>query len=197
MPDEVVATNVVVTQPTNVEGAIEPTVDISAVDDVVAKATHQRVLQESKKYRTELLALKGRWESLEDEALKEQGREKERADKLSERLTRVEAEKSALLIESKLVPALVAAGCIDTATALKLIDKSLIQEDGGDLVGKDDAVAALQKANPYMFGSKVPSSINSAVPAGGIKQPNQKLDTSKMSSDDMLAELRRLEALGA
>lgn len=187
---------VVNTTDPQIEGSKVVETETPVVDEHVTKVTHQRVLSESKQYKSRAIVAETELKSITDEALKIQQNHEERANRFQEELTNVKAEKSALLKRVSLEPALVAAGCVDAVTALQIGDRKLLQEDGGELSGVDEFVADLKANKPYLFTVTTPSSVNAQVPRGGIKTPDQKLDAANLDEAQIMSELHKLEAMG-
>ena len=166
------------------------------LQDAVAKATHQRVLSESKQFKSRAVAAEERLKLIEDEALKIQQNHEERATRFETELKQTKAEKSALLKRVTLEPALRAAGCVDVATAIQIGDLNLLLEEGGQLSGVDEFVGTLKQGKPYLFLSQIPSSVNASMPSGGLKVSTATPDVKSLSSKELMDALKAMDKKG-
>lgn len=164
-----------------------------ALDEVVRKETHQRVLRESQKYKQRAMEAEAKAGALEEAKLAEQQQYKELAERYKVELETVKKAKTKLQLESKLLPALTQAGCRDVTDAMKLGNEELLFGVDESLEGVDEYVKDLQTRKPWLFESGKPSSVNPTLPSGGLKVQSGRKDFSEMSVEELDAEIKRLD----
>ncbi len=166
------------------------------LDDIVRRETHQRVLNESRKYKQRAVEAEAKANALEEAKLSEQQQYKELADRYKTELDQIKQAKTELQLRTQLLPELTKAGCRDAVDALQLGNRDLLLQDpsGDDLVGVDEFVKDLQSRKPWLFENGKPSSVNPSLPVPGktpVTAGND--DYSKLSTDELWARLKSLD----
>ncbi len=109
---------------------------------------------ESQKRRLAQEKLQKEKEAAEKKTLEEQGKFKELAEKAEGKAKAAEERQARVLINAELRVAAIQAGIVDPKDAVALCDRSSLKigEDGETVEGVTEAVDALKKAKPYLFG---------------------------------------------
>lgn len=162
-------------------------------EETVRRETHQRVLKESQKYKQMLSEYKTKYEEMENTRLKEQDNWKALAEKLQEENSGLKGTLGVLAIKSQLTPKLIEAGCVDVDDALALGSNDLLVHDEGQISGVEQFLEDLRQRKPYLFTSKIPSSVNTAHPSGGLKYETPKKDFSSMTLEELKAHEKLLD----
>lgn len=164
------------------------------LEDVIKRETHQRVLKESQKFKQRAMEAEAKANSLEEAKLTEQQQYKELAERYKTELVSVKEAKTKLQLESKLLPALSSAGCREVTDAMKLGNNDLLFGADDQLEGVDEYVKDLQHRKPWLFDNGKPSSVNPALPSGGLNvEVNSKPDYASMTAEQLDAEIAALD----
>ena len=170
--------------------------ETQVADEVVAKATHQRVLGESRKYKERMVHAEAKIKEIEESSLSEQKKYKELYERAKGDLKVVNESHTKLQLKTQLIPALTKAGCIEVNDAMKLGNTDLLLQDPDDnsLQGVAEYVKDLQQTKPFLFTAGKPSSVNQSLPAPGkVPIAGTETDYSNLSTDEIK---KRLKALG-
>lgn len=151
----------------NAEGA-PPSND--ALSDL--KSTNERLLAESKKYKSEYQKLKAEREELEAKKLEEQGKEAERAKHWETKYKALNERVLKKSIDDAIMGYAKEKGCIDPKAVVRLGNMSRVvyDEETGEVSGVDGMLEDLKKDSPYLFATPKTPVINPATPGVRITQ---------------------------
>lgn len=147
----------------------------------------ERLLEESKQWKSRALAAEKEKAELEKARLKEKEDFKALYEKeKSERETlfkQVMQEK----LKSKVTEVAAKAGCVDVEALIKLGNKELLQFDDStfELHGAETFIEEAKKSKPYLFSQAKPQTVNPATPGGMEKQKTLTAgDVAKLKKED-------------
>lgn len=165
------------------------------VEDLVRRETHDRVLKESNKWKHRALAAEQKVESSERETLESQAKWKELYEQTRTKYEEAQQREVSLKLGNAVTKKASEVGCLNVDDLMSLGDTSLLNYDPetGEVHGVDMFVEQAKATKPYLFSSKVPSSVNSTLPSGGLKVEPGKEDYSKLSKDAILERLQALD----
>lgn len=170
----------------NAEGA-PPSND--ALSDL--KSTNERLLAESKKYKSEYQKLKVEREELEAKKLEEQGKEAERAKHWESKYKELNERVLKKSVDDAIMSYAKEKGCIDPKAVVRLGNMSQVvyDEETGEVSGVDIMLEDLKKNSPYLFAAPKSPVINSTTP--GVRVTSD-VDRSKNFGKLSQAERNKL-----
>jgi len=131
----------------------------------------ERLLRESKAFKSRALAAERELETIKKASLQEQGKYKEMYEatqgKYDSLLKNLVKEK----IRSSVGECATKAGCVNVDALLKLGNAGLLEydEENGLVNGSDLFVEDARKQHPYLFNASKTAAINPATPGGAMK----------------------------
>lgn len=148
-------------------------------------STNERLLDESKRYKSQSREFKEKLDSQQKQTLEEQGKYKELYEGMQQKYQEQEDRRMKLAVKSAVKEHAVKAGCVDPEALLKLSDVSMLQYDPetDTVSGMDLLVDRGKKDFSYLFKSQINPSINPAAP-GGASLGTGKLTASEIAKMD-------------
>lgn len=177
------------------EGVNTTETDIAAAakEAGVNESTHKRLLKETRIAQQELAKAKEELEERKNAELVAQNNWKALAEKLQEENGSLKGSLGELAVKTQLAPKLVEMGCVNVDDAMKLGNNELLVHDDGQISGVDQYIDDLRAQRPYLFQSKIPSSVNTTLPAGGINVTPAKKSVNDLSDDELDAHMKQLD----
>ena len=167
---------------------------IEAVDgSYVSKTSFNEVIKENKTLKTSVSERDNQLEELkkssgDNEDLKKQIEELQKTNKEQQKAH--ETELKQLKLDNAIETALTSAGAKNTKAVRSLLDVAALKlADDGSVIGLNDAIAAVQKSDSYLFSDTQQTFKGFQPGASGNVKPDAKVDTSKMTYSEMVAYL--------
>jgi len=185
--------------PENSEGNENQTHELENDQADLEKLVNERLLQESKKYKSRAREAEKRLKEIETAKLQEQGQYKEMYEDVNNRYTEL---KNNLVHERKnnAVSSMASKyGCVDHSALLKLGNQDLLvyDDDNNNVDGVEAFVEDARRKYPYLFQNKVKPNLNQNVPAAGNQdfQPKKitAADIAKMPTQERMKYMLELE----
>ncbi len=164
----------------------------------VTKARFNEVNEENKTLKQSISERDNQLETLKNSVGDNETLKKKIADlqkENEEQKTAHKAEMAQLRLDNAVENALMAAGAKNSKAAKSLIDMSKVKlGEDGKLTGFSEQLEAVQKSDSYLFAEKQQNKQNFKgfqPGASGDVKPNTKVDTTKMSYDELCAYLEK------
>lgn len=159
----------------------------------IPKASFNEVSEENKTLKVSISERDKQLEELkkssgDNENLKKQIEELQEANKEQQKAH--ETELKQLKLDNAIDAALANAGAKNTKAVRSLIDMAALKlADDGSVAGLNDAIAAVQKSDSYLFADTQQTFKGFQPGISGNTKPDTKIDTSKMTYSEMVAYL--------
>ena len=181
-------------------------VDQMPGDNQLAYETYKKALAQRHKFKEEAETLRLENESLKQKELEAEGKLKEKADywktkavELEDKYKKSTAKYGWSQVKSQLSTELMKQGCVDTDVAISLIDKAELNSvevndeynvNATDLTRIVDSLKRDNRTQKIrLFGT--PVGVNDMVPDSSQKFEEKKPNTGEMTSDELIAELKK------
>lgn len=159
--------------------------DIQAQVEQLRK-TNERLLEESKGYKSKYQETRKTLEEIEKAKLEEQGKYKEMYSKTQEKYDSLLSNLVQERVKSAVSSVASKDGCIDVEALLKLGNTDLLEYDqeSNTVHGADLFVEEAKKARPFLFNQKTNPVINAGSPSGSVQKSMTAKDAAKLSKSD-------------
>ena len=163
----------------------------------VTKARFNEINEENKQLKAQISDRDTQLETLkkvsgDSETLKKQIEELQEQNAAAQK--EHEAEITKLKLDNAVESALSAAGARNSKAVRSLFDETTFKlNDKGEVEGLSDAIKAVQKSDPYLFETGNQTQVFKGYQPGSssAQKPGTKVDTSKMSYDELCAYLEQ------
>jgi len=158
------------------EATTETTTTPQTERESVQYSTHERVLNESKKFKDRAVRAEQELETRKQKELEDQGKWKEVAEKQKERADNYHTQMIRDKVSTAIQTAAAKAGCIDPTALTKLGDGGLMQfdEDTQTVHGTELFIEDAKQKFGYLFHKPGTPTINPSAPAGVPLTPQPK-----------------------
>ena len=172
----------------------------------LAYETYKKALSQRHKFKEENEALKAQLEQTKQRDLEADGKLKEKADywknkatELEESFKKTKAQFGWNQVKSQLSSELIKSGCVDPEVAISLIDKtelSSVEVNDDYTVSSDDLTRLVDTLKRDQRTQKIrlfgnPVGVNDMHPASNVEFKEPSKDTSNMSSQELIAEMKK------
>lgn len=147
-------------------------VDSQAQEAGTHSEVNDRLLKESKAFKSRALSAERELERIQKASLEEQGKFKEMYEATQQKYESLMKNLVKEKIKSSVSDHASKVGCVNVEALLKLGNPSLLEfdEEQGTVHGSDLFVEEARKQHPYLFNSAKTAAINSASPGGPLKE---------------------------
>lgn len=169
------------------------TVNADAVDDLIKKETHLRVLKESQKNKQRAVSAEKERDQLRNAKLESEGKYREIAEGLQLKVDRMSKREVERELNLGVSPLALKEGCVDVNSLMKLGDTDLLTYDAenGRVSGAALFLQEAKTKHPFLFAKNSQATINPLTPDATVRKTGAK-PVADMTSKEILSELKAL-----